>query len=339
VAEVTVTEKSQIAVDTDSMVRWNYYKKTFVAPSGRVIDFKQNGISHSEGQGYTMLLAVRFNDEPLFNLVWRWTERNLMVRKSDALAAWSWGTRVTGEKSVIDFNNATDGDLSIAWALFKAGEKWHRPEYIDKAFDIVRSIRRHLVVEENDILFLLPGYYGFASEKAIKVNLSYLMLSAFKEFSLYRDSRFWKRLYESSVRIIGMASHNGKGLPPDWVSCSGTECGAPEGNRYVFGYEAIRVLLYLAWEKRLDVLPGLSSMLDIMDKEAKVPAVISLDKKETESNEASGGMIAVWARVAAVAGRDSLAERLWQMAGQKIVMEKKDYYSYVLYLFSLMGLR
>jgi len=38
------------------------------------------GISHSEGQGYGMLLAVAADDRPTFDLLWGWTRAQLMLR-------------------------------------------------------------------------------------------------------------------------------------------------------------------------------------------------------------------------------------------------------------------
>ena len=46
---------------------WEHYKKTFISNDGRVIDYYQEQCSHSEGQGYGMLLAVRHNDKETFS--------------------------------------------------------------------------------------------------------------------------------------------------------------------------------------------------------------------------------------------------------------------------------
>ena len=42
------------AADTD----WERFRQSFVQPDGRVVDTGQARISHSEGQGFTMLFAV-----------------------------------------------------------------------------------------------------------------------------------------------------------------------------------------------------------------------------------------------------------------------------------------
>ncbi len=132
-ASISVANGASDFVQVDYMEIWQDFKRRFVTEEGRVVDFMQHGISHSEGQGYVMLLAVRMNDRPLFEKVWNWTRRNLMVRGADALFAWSWGRRVTGESTVIDYNNASDGDLAICWALMSAARKWNRPDYAEQA--------------------------------------------------------------------------------------------------------------------------------------------------------------------------------------------------------------
>jgi hypothetical protein len=52
---------------------WRMYVKRFISPEGRVIDGANGDISHSEGQGYAMLIAARLkgsgNFRPFMGLV------------------------------------------------------------------------------------------------------------------------------------------------------------------------------------------------------------------------------------------------------------------------------
>ena len=68
---------------------WTAWKARFVTDAGRVVDTGNQGISHSEGQGFGMLLAVAANDRPTFERIWGWTRANRMVR-DDQLLAWRW---------------------------------------------------------------------------------------------------------------------------------------------------------------------------------------------------------------------------------------------------------
>lgn len=105
---------------------WRAYKARFVSEQGRVVDTANGGISHSEGQGYGMLLAVAAGDRETFERIWTWTRANLMVR-DDQLIAWRW--EPDKRPAVADMNDASDGDLLVAWALTEAAEAWHEPEH------------------------------------------------------------------------------------------------------------------------------------------------------------------------------------------------------------------
>src|SRR5262249_22467996 len=68
---------------------WAAYAEHFVSPEGRVIDTANGNISHSEGQGYGLLLAVLADDRAAFERIWSFTRTELMIRP-DGLAAWRW---------------------------------------------------------------------------------------------------------------------------------------------------------------------------------------------------------------------------------------------------------
>ena len=141
----------------ESSSLWSQYKKSFVSQKGRVIDSGNNSISHSEGQGYAMLLAISFDDQKTFQNLWHWTKRNLQIRQ-DQLFAWKWDPKFN---SVTDQNNATDGDILIAWALLKASQKWKNPHYLKEANKILKSIKEKLIRQISLGIILLPGAYGF----------------------------------------------------------------------------------------------------------------------------------------------------------------------------------
>jgi endo-1,4-beta-D-glucanase Y len=58
---------------------WEQYKTNFISHDGRVVDYYQGLISHSEGQGYGMSLCVKYGDRPTFEKIWQWTKNNLQV--------------------------------------------------------------------------------------------------------------------------------------------------------------------------------------------------------------------------------------------------------------------
>ena len=53
---------------------WDQFLRRHVHADGRVIDDGAGGVSHSEGQGIGMLLAVHFGDRATFDRLWKWTQ-------------------------------------------------------------------------------------------------------------------------------------------------------------------------------------------------------------------------------------------------------------------------
>ena len=64
---------------------WVAYKERFVAENGRVIDDANGRISHSEGQGYGLLLALLANDRADFARIWTFTNTRLLLRDDGVL--------------------------------------------------------------------------------------------------------------------------------------------------------------------------------------------------------------------------------------------------------------
>ncbi len=320
-----------LAAPSPEISEWTYFKEHFISGDGRVIDPVQNDISHSEGQGYSMLLAVKFEDRPLFDKLSQWTANNLQVRR-DALSAWGWGKRPNEEWSVIDYNNATDGDVLIAYALIQAGQKWKQKSYTQRAGAIVQSLRTHTAVKLNDRTFLLSGYNGFADAKGLVLNPSYQILSAYQAFAKIDDQQFWEKIHKDAQYLLDESSRNTASLPADWVLAE------PSGNLKIdadkstrFGYEAIRVLLYLAWAK-LPPPAGAKNVLDYYQKHGRIPVWYDLTKEEISDETASAGFYAIFARAAEQLGNTDLATRLKEEAKQRLQNEKNDYYSHALYL-------
>ena len=54
---------------------WESYKSRFMMPDGRIVDTGNGNVSHTEGQGFAMLLAVANDDRPAFDKLWQWTDK------------------------------------------------------------------------------------------------------------------------------------------------------------------------------------------------------------------------------------------------------------------------
>lgn len=227
---------------------WQAYKARFVTPEGRVLDTGNNLISHSEGQGYGMLLAVAANDRPVFDRIWGWTRANLMVR-DDQLLAWRWepGKR----PAVADMNNASDGDILVAWALAEAGEFWNDMSYRTAGRRIAVEFGRKLVMFKTKLgAILLPAVAGFHADDRPDgpvVNLSYYVFPAFARLPQVAPEVDWAGLTQTGLDLLDLTRAKPDALPPDWLSLKDWQAKPADGFPAQFAYNAVRAPLYMAW--------------------------------------------------------------------------------------------
>ena len=226
---------------------WAKYRDRFVTEDGRVLDTGNKAVSHTEGQGWTMLFAEAAGDQASFAKVWDWTRNNLQ-RRDNALFSWRYDPS-DSNKPVADANDASDGDILIAWALIRAAQRWHDAEYDRAAHRIVADIHRHLLVKAPGGLMLLPGSHGFKSaDGTTVVNPSYYIYPALRDFARVLPSPDWQRLRRDGLRLLADGRFGRWGLTPDWIDI-GRKGGLAPAAKFParFGFEAIRVPLYLIW--------------------------------------------------------------------------------------------
>jgi endo-1,4-beta-D-glucanase Y len=227
---------------------WAAYKSAFLDPGGRIIDTGNGNISHSEGQGYGMWLAVLSDNLADFELIWSFTRTELLVR-DDGLSAWKWDPRT--RPHVTDINNATDGDILIAYALALAAGQWNRQDYAEASAGIASAILKKTVVQRSGRTLLLPAASGFGEndrDDGPVVNPSYLIFEAFPVLNLVAPSPLWKALSDDGAAQIGAFAFSDKKLPADWVSVK-TKPQPASGFPAEFGYNAVRIPLYLSRAK------------------------------------------------------------------------------------------
>ena len=227
---------------------WKNFRQRFVHLEGRVIDDANGSISHSEGQGYGMLLAAFAGDRKTFERIWMWTETELLIR-DDGLAAWRW--EPGADPHVTDANNATDGDILIAWALVEAADRFGDDSFREPAERIADAIFE-MVVETGDYgPVLLPGAQGFRAEEQRDgpvVNLSYWVFPAFPKLAAAFPGYDWAALRQSGLALLRDARFE-KDLPSDWIALGGEAPRPARGFDPTFAYNAIRIPLYLAHAK------------------------------------------------------------------------------------------
>lgn len=319
--------------DNSFRQEWAAFRSRFYMPEGRIADNYQNGASHSEGQGYAMLLAEAAGDTQSFEQLVTWTRAN-MRRPGDNLTPWRW--RPGAAAPIEDFNNASDGDILIAWALARAGRSMGRPEYRRLAADIARDVLRVCIHRVGDQTLLRPGGWGFDRPDHVVVNPSYLIFAALPEMNQVAPDPAWERLSRDGRSLLRAARFGSWGLPPDWLRVPrGVGRASPAaGWEPRFGFDAVRVPLNMVWAGMWDEPAVDSAAAFWSDPSVAVPpAWTNLTSGGVAPYAAPAGMRAV--------ARITVAARIGSTSAMAMprVAEATDYYSAVLTMLARLAWR
>ncbi|MET0271257.1 MAG: glycosyl hydrolase family 8 [Sphingomonas sp.] len=292
------------------------FLKRFLDPAGRVVDTGNGGISHSEGQGYGLLIAEATGDRAGFDRIWAWTRATLM--RPDGLFSWRYDPRAA--RPVGDPNNATDGDILIAWALLRASRRWPGGDYGGAGRAIRDAVAAKLIVDRGGRAVLLPGLTGFLREDRLTLNPSYYVWPALDAFAKADGGR-WTTLVRDGDLLMRQARFGASALPTDWIDIGADGRVAPAADKPArFGFDAIRVPLYLAWSgRKAGLTPFVKFWSGFTARDAPVPAWIDVASGEIAPYPLSDGAQAI---VRLVAPSSPARPRLNPAAG--------DYYSSVL---------
>ncbi|MCB1542306.1 MAG: hypothetical protein KDJ25_16110 [Rhodoblastus sp.] len=290
---------------------WAEWSRRFLSPSGRVVDTGAQGVSHSEGQGYGMLLAVAAGDRPAFDRIWAWTRAKLGVR-ADKLLAGRWDP--VGN-AVFDRNNATNGDILVAWALAEAADLWNAPDYAEAGAEIAADIKRLLVVDAPGVgPVLLPAHFGFTrpdQPDGPVVNLSYWIFPAFARLNQLAPDPEWERIRRSGLTIIDALQSPAPARVGDWTAVGDGKAAPARRLPATAGYAAARIPLYLAFSAR-DNAGRLSRFAPMFPPGARGLPIVDLSAGKTEDVATGRGYRALGAlRACAVAGQPISREFYW----------------------------
>jgi endoglucanase len=155
------------------------------------------------------------DDREAFQLIWSWTDGHLKSRP-DGLLSWRWDPQ---QGAIADKNNATDGDILVAWALSEGARRFGKPEYLATAKKIAQAIGAQTLKDSPHGPILLPGAAGFARDDQPDgpvINLSYWVFPAFSTLKALAPEYDWDAVRENGLKLLGESRFGPRGLPPDW---------------------------------------------------------------------------------------------------------------------------
>lgn len=310
---------------------WQAYKDRFLDPTGRVVDTANNNISHSEGQGYGLLLAYLADRRGDFDNIWAFTRTELLLR-DDGLSVWRWDPATTPH--VTDANNATDGDLLIAYSAALAGRDWHRPD-LTAAATVMASALVHGGIENiGGSVMLKPASSGFGAgdrPDGPVVNPSYWVFESLPVMATLAPAGPWTELADDGRKLISASTKIGSAsLPPDWVSLKSRPAPA-NGFPQEFGYNAMRIPLYLMRAGSHDRSLLEPFQKNMVDAGGRV-RIVDIKSGETRQTLDDAGYRIIPALVGCVLDKTPLANDLKKF-------QPTDYYPSTLHLLALSFVR
>ena len=272
---------------------WDDYKALYVKDNGAVVDTYNHNMSHSEGQSYGLMFALAYNDRDAFAKILSFAEDKL---KNPANGLHYWAYKPEEADPVADKNNASDGDLMMAWALVKAGSAWGVKEYTARGEELAKAIADNCTVDFAGYKLLLPGTEGFYRNSSVIVNPSYLIFPALRALAAETHPEAFEDRSTDGKRLLEAIAKAGfkVNLTPDWVEIDAQGNIAPASDWPArSSYDAIRVPAYEAWDDPDSPLLGIWKAWFQGYGEENTPAWVNVTTGEVANYPEPEGLKAV----------------------------------------------
>ena len=186
-----------------------------------------NNDARTEGMSYGMMMCVQMNRQDVFDKLWTFSERYMLLKDGPNAGYFAWSVRLDGKHNAE--GPAPDGEEYFAMALFMASARWGDGEGSFNYSARAREILRHAVHQHD----MIPGgepmwepentYIRFVPGMKIS-DPSYHLPHFYELFALKADEAdrtFWKRAAEESRKYIALSADPKTGLSPEYADYDG----------------------------------------------------------------------------------------------------------------------
>lgn len=246
----------------------------------------------SEAQSYGMLITVEAAQKGQasqkdFDKLYHYYLNN----RINGTQLMSWKQTVTKEKVTAEQQNATDGDLYIAYALLVASKQWtnHSQEYKNQAKSILDDILKYNYNKTTGVL-TVGNWADEHSDYYHLMRTSDTLPQYFQEFYNATGNERWLDIKNKMLQsLVQISSQSETGLLPDfiWVEETGARVANPDTieSKYdgAYSYNACRLPYALAQSQDKDSQQLVHKMLDFFMKQNKLYA--GYDLKGTPLNQ------------------------------------------------------
>ena len=250
----------------------------------------------SEAQSYGMLITVLAAQKGQasqsdFDSLYRYYQNH----RIEGTQLMSWKQVIKNDSETVDKQNATDGDLYIAYALLKAAQQWPKQakNYQAQAKAILEDILAHNYNEETGVL-TVGNWANQDSEFYHLMRTSDTLPAQFQIFyEVTKDSK-WLDIKEKMLQQLQTISSQTKtGLLPDfiWVDEQGTRVADPKTieSKYdgAYSYNACRLPYNLVQSKDKTSQQLVKKMLNFFKSQRNLYAGYDLKGKALNNHQAA----------------------------------------------------
>ena len=308
-----------------------------------------NSDARTEGMSYGMMMCVQMDRQDLFDKLWQFAKRYMLLREGRNAGYFAWSVKLSGAHNAE--GPAPDGEEYFAMALFLADARWGSGGKFDYRAD-ARTILRHCVhqkeitgggpmwnpdnglikfvpdMEISDPSYHLPHFYTLFSERADP-----------------EDAAFWLGAAEASRRYIVLSAHPVTGLSPEYAAYDGSPILLFH-KPWPWYSDAYRVLMNIAldslWFGRrpeyAKIAAGAQHFLYSQLPEENYRACM-LDGTRTDEPAMHPTAITACCAASVIAGESERAEAwLRRFAALPLRKGRRRYYDNCLYFFCLLML-
>ncbi len=309
-----------------------------------------NHDARTEGMSYGMMMAVQMDRQDVFDKLWRFSERYMLLREGRHQGYFAWSVQLDGKHNAE--GPAPDGEEYFAMALFMASARWGDGTGVLCYSEQARTILRHCVHQHE----MVPGgqpmwdpetrFIRFVPDAPFTDPSYHLphFYELFAERADPCDRAFWREAAAASRSFIAASAHPVTGMSAEYTEYDGT---TRLMFRKPFAYysDAYRVAMNIA----LDTLwfgktPALSQVVtNLQDFFAPIAQedfrACQLDGTATDEPAMHPVAITAVLGAASIASdsvrADEWLRRFWQEPLRK---GPRRYYDNCLYFFSLLML-
>lgn len=284
------TDSYNTLVKADTLTMYKRYMKAFSKKNGsdqmyiNTTDSTSSLRSLSESQGYGMVFTTLAGKQSDYDKLLLFFQKH---QYSDTgLMAW----KINMSSGTAEDNDATDGDLWIAYSLFKAYDRWGDKSYLRAGKTLASDILKYDYNSETKML-TTGNWVTSGSTAYYVVRTSDILPAFFTEINKYADDSRWSEINVSSLKIAQQVSAaNDSGLFPDVVIYKDGQTTLPktsplDGSSNYYSYNACRVPLNLAMTSDSNYHKVLLKMLDFFAKQSTIYAGYQMDGSVLSSDQ------------------------------------------------------